>query len=325
MSNNNLKGFNSVFDSTLNNELQDNIIEFLDWNLLGKGNYFNVTKGETSHSNQDYSLLKLSSYPHYNAGQAWDGFRQNWVWQSGVNPPSGMTAPIVGENHMYPGISGVYVDDTFYSSDTTGDYAHTVDYFNGRVVFDSPIPTGSKVQVEHSYKYINVIYGNNVPWLREIQYRTLDVPSNFNNGKGEFEIPSEMRIQLPAIGIEVVPRRSYKGYQLGGGQYIYTDVLFHCIAEDAYTRNQLLDMVSFQNDKTITLFNNNNIANSGAFPVDYRGVPVSGALRYPDLIDSYQSNHMRFTNFTVQGMEIINSNFSAGIARCTVEVIKSNI
>ncbi len=84
-------------------------------------------------------------------------------------------------------------------------------------------------------------------------------------------------------------------------------------------------MVSFQNDKTITLFNNNNIANSGAFPVDYRGVPVSGALRYPDLIDSYQSNHMRFTNFTVQGMEIINSNFSAGIARCTVEVIKSNI
>ena len=48
MSNNNLKGFNSVFDSTLNNELQDNIIEFLDWNLLGKGNYFNVTKGNFS-------------------------------------------------------------------------------------------------------------------------------------------------------------------------------------------------------------------------------------------------------------------------------------
>ena len=177
-----------------------------------------------------------------------------------------MTAPIVGDNHMYPGISGVYVDDTFYASDTTGDYAHTVDYFNGRVVFDSPIPTGSKVQVEHSYKYINVIYGNNVPWLREIQYRTLDVPSSFNNGKGEFEIPSEMRIQLPAIGI-VVPRST--GYH-GWRSVFYTDVLFHCIAEDAYTRNQLLDMVSFQNDKTITLFNNNNIANSGAFPIDYR-------------------------------------------------------
>ena len=134
-----------------------------------------------------------------------------------------------------------------------------------------------------------------------------------------------MRLQLPAIAVEVVPRRSYRGYQLGGGQYIYTDVLFHCIAEDAYTRNQLLDMVSFQNDKTIAIFNNNIIADSGAFPIDYRGVPVSGALRYPDLVDNYKSNFMRFTNFNVQGMEIINSNFSAGIARCTVELIKANI
>ena len=32
------------------------------------------------------------------------------------------------------------------------------DYFNGRVVFDTAIPTGSKVQAEYSYKYINVLY-----------------------------------------------------------------------------------------------------------------------------------------------------------------------
>ena len=39
----NLKGFDSVFDATLNNELQDNIVEFFDWTLLRKGNYFNTT------------------------------------------------------------------------------------------------------------------------------------------------------------------------------------------------------------------------------------------------------------------------------------------
>jgi len=321
-----LKGFNTVFDSTLNNELQDNIIEFLDWSLLNKGNYFNVTKGETSHTGQDYSLLQLSSYPHYSAGQAWDGFRKNWIWQSGVSPPSGLTAPIVGDNHTKPGISGVYVDDIFYPSDTTGDYAHSVDYFNGRVIFNNPIPTGSKVQAEYSYKYINVIYANNVPWLREIQYNTLDVPSSFGNGKGEFEVPSEMRIQLPAIAVEIVPRRNYRGFAFGGGgQWVWTDVLFHCIAEDAYTRNSLLDMVSFQNDMNVEMFDSNNIAKSGAFPIDYRGVPVSGALRYPDLINYYSCPSLRFTNFTVQGMEIINSNFSAGIARCTAEYVKSNI
>ena len=38
----NLKGFSNVFSTTLNNEIQDNIVEFLDWALLEKGNYFNV-------------------------------------------------------------------------------------------------------------------------------------------------------------------------------------------------------------------------------------------------------------------------------------------
>jgi hypothetical protein len=42
----NLKGFTNVFDTTLNNELQDNLVEFLDWGLLEKGNYQNVTLGE---------------------------------------------------------------------------------------------------------------------------------------------------------------------------------------------------------------------------------------------------------------------------------------
>lgn len=46
MSYQSLKGFDSIFDQTLNNELQDNIVEFLDWGLLEKGNYFNVTIGE---------------------------------------------------------------------------------------------------------------------------------------------------------------------------------------------------------------------------------------------------------------------------------------
>ena len=40
----NLKGFNSVFENNISNEIQDNMIEFLDWTLLEKGNYFNVSK-----------------------------------------------------------------------------------------------------------------------------------------------------------------------------------------------------------------------------------------------------------------------------------------
>jgi hypothetical protein len=319
----NLKGFDSVSDNTLGNEIQDNLVEFLDWALLQKGNYQNVTLDELAPNGQDYSKLRPSSNPHYPSGLAWEGFRKNWVWQSGV---SYSPAPIVGTNRAIPGISGIYVNDVFYASSTVGTYAHKVDYYNGRVIFNSPVSSGNTVQAEYSYKYINIIYANSLPWLREIQYRTLDFPTSFNvDGKGDFNLPAENRIQLPAIAIEVVPKRSLRGYQLGGGQFVDTDILFHCLAEDEFTRNKLVDIISLQNEKTIYMFNSNSIANSGDFPLDYKGIPVSGALRYPDLVLKHFRGKVRLKNSTVQGMDLVNSNFYAGIVRITVETIEENI
>lgn len=319
----NLKGFESISDSTLGNEIQDNIIEFLDWGLLQKGNYQNVTLNELSPNGQDYSKLRPSSNPNYPSGLAWEGFRKNWVWQSGI---SYTPSPIVGTNNTIPGISGIYVNNTFYPSDTSGTYAHKVDYYNGRIIFNSPVSSGNIVKAEYSYKYINIMYANSLPWLREIQYKTLDFPLSFNTAsKGDFNLPAENRIQLPAIAVEVVPRRTLVGYQLGGGQYVNTDVLFHCLAEDEYTRNKLIDIISLQNEKVIHMFNSNSIANSGDFPLDYMGIPVSGALRYPDLLNKHFRGKARFKNSSIQAMELINSNFYAGIVRMTLETIEDNI
>lgn len=319
----NLKGFSSVFDATLNNELQDNIIEFLDWALLEKGNYMNVTLGELSPENKDYSKLRISSNPAYPSGKAWEGFRSNWVWQSGI---SYTPAPIVGNNNAIPGISGVYVNNTFYPSNTSGAYAHKIDYYHGRVIFNNPIPINSVVQTEHSYKYINVIYANSLPWLSEIQYSSLSLGKDFETlNKGMYDLPAEARVQLPAIAIEVIPRRSMRGYQLGGGQWVETDLLFHCLAEDEYTRNKLLDIVSLQNEKTIYMFNSNLIAQSGCFPLDYQGAPVSGAMRYPDLIENFCRGSVRLKHSSSQNIKAINGNFSAGIIRMTMETIEASI
>jgi hypothetical protein len=319
----NLKGFDSVFDATLNNELQDNIIEFLDWSLLEKGNYMSVSLGELSSDNIDYSKLRISSNQSFPSGKAWEGFRKNWVWQSGISysPP-----PIVGSNNSIPGISGIYVNNTFYPSSSSGTYAHKVDYYNGRVVFNNPIPTNSTVKAAYSYKYINVIYANDLPWLSEVEYSSLDIGSDFSTlNKGKYDMPAEARIQLPAIAVEIVPRRNMRGYQLGGGQWVETDVLFHCLAEDEYTRNKLVDIVSLQNDKTIYMFDSNKIAQSGAFPLDYRGFPVSGAMRYPDLIYNFIRGVVRLKNSNVQKMQLVNSNFYAGIVRMTLETVETSI
>ena len=127
------------------------------------------------------------------------------------------------------------------------------------------------------------------------------------------------------IAVEVVPNRTFQGYQLGGGQWIRQDVIFHCIAEDEYTRNKLIDIVSLQNDKTICLFDSNRINTSAKFPIDYKGTPVSGALRYPDLVEQFYGGKMRLTKASVQQMEMVDSNIFGGVVRMTTELIKSNI
>ena len=170
------------------------------------------------------------------------------------------------------------------------------------------------------------MYAISIPWLREVQYRSLDLNSSFlQAGKGEWDTPPETRLQLPAIAIEIVPRRSFQGYALGGGQWVYTDVLFHCIAENEMTRNELVDIVSFQSDKKIGTYDSNVVARSGDFPIDYKGTPVSGALAFPDLVKKHRGSHVRFLNPSVQGMDMINSNMYGGIVKITTEVINLNI
>lgn len=321
----NLKGFTSVFQYTLNNDILDGLIEFFDYGLLEKGNYFNVTLDEQSPNGEDYSRLRSVSEPRFTDGQAWEGFRSNWVWQSGI---SYSPLPITANNGGKPGISGVYVNDAFYAHDSVGTYAHHVDYSNGRVVFDNAIPIDSKVQAEYSYKWININYACNLPWVRQIQQNSNQPDANFIDGKdSDVQIPPESKIQLPTIAVEVVPSRKFKGYQLGGGQYVYTDVLFHCIAEDEMTRNTLVDIVSLQNDKTIHLFNTNKIHEDGVYPLDYRGSPVSNAKEYPEIVlsEDYNGGRMRLINVQVQDMIAVNSNIYGGIVRMTTEGIKANI
>lgn len=309
-----LKGFDNVFRTGFCNQIQDSLIEYFDFGLLEKGNYFNVTLGEADYYGNDYSKLALSDNPNFTKGEAWEGFRKNWVWQSGV---SYTPAPLVGTNDQVPGVSGVYVDGTFYASDSTGTYAHKIDHFNGRVVFDSPIPTGSLVQAEFSYKYVNIIYANSLPWLREVRLSTLDVSK-----RDSVSVPAEMEIQLPAIAIEIVPEGKVKPFQLGPfGKYLYTDILWHCIAEDAVTRNNMIDIISMQHDTPVATIDSEAVASGNAFPINGLGYTNSGAKDYKQLTDTYPAEIVHITNIRVQGVDMFGSNLYAGVVRGTIETI----
>jgi len=320
-----LKGFGDYKESTLNLDIQAGLIEYFRWGLLEKGAYRNVSFGESAINGIDASKLALSSSAkHFNSGQVWEGFHKNWLWESGITYSPN---PLVGTDHANPGISGVYVDGDFYPNNVTGTYAHSINYQKGRVVFDTAIPTGSTVQVAHSYHEIEVTYAAAIPWLRRLQTNAFQPVSDFQElEEGDWDIPPESRVQLPAIAIEVVPRRRFAGFQLGGGQWVYTDVLFHCLATDKMTRDKLVDIVSLQNDKTIHLIDQNTAINSGDYPLDViTGAPVSGALRYPDLVAQHDGGKLRLTQTSVQSMDSYSSNVWGGIVRFTTEGIKLNI
>ena len=84
------------------------------------------------------------------------------------------------------------------------------------------------------------------------------------------------------------------------------------------------DFLSQFNDIVFT-DNINDIYENNDYPLDYRGVPVSGALRYPDLSEKYYGGQIRFTNVTVQDMKMIGMDIFGGIVRYTTEGVKLNI
>jgi hypothetical protein len=307
----NVKQFGYVL---LNEQLEHNIMSFFDWGVLQVGGFGNVVKPTLGAYDGPQDNLRWVETPNYNDGQVWEGFRQNWVWESGV--PYAIQ-PIQA--------SGVTVDGTFYHKSTVGPFAHHINFPLGRIVFDTAIPTTSNVEAEFAYKNVNFTTAN-VPWFRELMFNSMrsDRPDFNIQGSGNWGLLGHTRIQLPTVIIEAVPRRSFKGYQLGGGQIVDQDVLFHIFAEDSWMRNNLIDIITTQNDKTIVLFDRNNVLKNNAYPLDANGSIKSGALTYPDLVRStgdggFYWHKARFKNMTSQSVESPQPLFRA-VVRGTVQV-----
>ena len=310
-----LKGLTTFGDSTITNHIRENLIAFLDYGLLEKAAFINVTTTSTGVYNGDEGTLRPVNDPNYSNGQVWQAARMNWVWESGVGA-------LTSTDAANPGVSGVYVDSSFYPVTTSGDYAHYINHQLGRVVFDSPISLSSTVECDYSYKYVQVTQSDGLPWFKTIHKKSERSDStNFINNSGDWNILGQNRVQLPAIGIEFTNSRKMTPYQLSGGQNVFTDFLIHCIAEDVYTRDALVDLICLQREALITGFDLNDIDSNDAFPIDYRGVPVSGALTYPNLVATYPGTKIRILNIGLDSIYSLSSDIHVGTVKITTECI----
>ena len=304
-----------IGNTLLSSEIENNMKWFLDWAFLGIGGWSNVTMPTSGAFGGTFDTLRLVNDPSYSNGQVWEGARKDWVWETGSSY----------EGHDPIQISGVYVNGVLKG---TGDatYGHHYNYPLGRVVFDNPISTSDTVKVEYSYRNVQVYVADEAPWWDELQYNSLRVDDAYysSTGSGSWGILANHRVQMPAIVLETVPRRRFKPYQLGDtSQFVQQDIVFHIVGENRWWRNQLVDILSYQIDSQIWLFKTDTLIESGAYPLDYRGMKVASPLNYNNVVNTPQYRYLlaRMTDMSITEMESYDARLHEGTVRATLEVV----
>ena len=310
-----------VGENLLINQMESTLKTYLDWGLLSVGGWTNITTPTSGAYGGTFDTLRLVSDPAYTDGQVWESARKDWVWETGMDY-SGVLSNGTTTGVEPVTVTGVSINGTTYG---TGDatYGHHYNYPLGRVVLDTAISTSSTVKAEYSYRNVQVYIADQAPWWDEFQQNSLrvDDPTYSVAGSGNWSILSNNRVQLPAIIVEAVPRRTFTPYQMGDtSQFVYQDVLFHIIADTRWWRNNLVDIISFQKDTTIMMYDNNTVAQSGAYPLDFRGMLVDSSKTYPCLANDYPYKSMRLFNAIVTEMNTINSRLYQGTIRATFEL-----
>lgn len=316
-----LKGISHIGDSQFMNELETNLKVFMDWGLLKIGGWTNVSIPTSGAFGGDFSRMRLAHDPSYSTGRVWEGVRKDWVWETGVDYTNGTT-------YNPTQVTGVVVDGTSYG---TGDatYGFHVDYPNGRVVFNSAVASTATVKVAHCYRDVQVYIADNAPWWDELQQGSLRVDNSqfLTTNSGAWAINPQHRVQLPAVVIEVVPRSRAKGYELGNGDIqVSQDVLFHVVAENRWWRNQLLDIVRVQRDKTLYLFDVNRMIRETGYPLDERGMVRTPSNTFPLLVRAsgdggYRSRKYYFEEVSMDEIESINPQLHIGTVRATINIV----
>ena len=306
-----LKGFTLLGESTISNDVQENLISYFDYNLLLARNFINVTLHETGYYGGLNSRLRPVDDPRYDSGQVWSTFRPNLVWESGVGAHV--------QSSGLPGVSGIYINNTYYPTSTVGAYSYHIDHINGAVRFNTAIAVSSVVECQYSYKYVKVTRSEGMPWFDQIQANSERSDGDFATQSGVYEILPENRSSLPIMGFEMAGRR-LTPYQLGGGQVVETDVYCHCIAEDAYMRDALVDAVTYQSKISIPMYDLNTIDTNNDFPLDYRGVPQSGAKTYPNLQSAYLGRTLYIKDAKLDSSYMLGKLY-VGSVKLTTEVI----
>lgn len=303
------KNVSSITSDFLLNILESNMKNFLDWSFLHIGGWFDIARSDQNLYGENYHYkLNLVEDPSYESGQVWQTPRKDWVWETGISYES--TSPTA--------ISGVYVDGSLVTS------GYSINYPLGQITFDSAIDTTSDVQLDYSYRFIQIYRANDAPWFSLLQYSSFNTDDKdiTQTAEGEWSIGAYKRIQMPCVIIEALPRSRSLPYELGSGGLIFEqDIMLYVLAENKNDRNKILDIFRYQQDSVIYLYNTNEVAKNDNYPLDYNGSLKNNPLMYPSLVENYKWRKCWFKTINLVELSTATPNLHTGAARVTAEII----
>lgn len=302
----------NISDDFLLNILEINMKTFFDWSFLCIGGWFDVDIGDRSiyGTNEHCKLIPVSDHS-YDEGQVWQSIRKDWVWETGVSFNN--TDPIP--------VTGIYIDNVYVPNDGLN---YTINYPDGRVIFESPKSIASDIKLNYSYKNIQTYRASDSPWFHILQYNSFNTssPDIVRSEDGDWSISGNHRIQLPAIVIESVARSKSYPYELGNDDIVMDqDIEFYVLAETKNERNKILDILRLQQDLVFLLYNTNDLAKNDLYPLDHNGNLKNNPIMYPGMVDTYPWRKAWVKDIALFEIESVHPEFHRGMARATIQII----
>lgn len=299
--------------------VEENIKSFLDYGFLNIGGFINVNIPTSGLYSNNFHVLKNTTDPGYTGNKVWQTPKKNWVWESGISYNG--SSPI--------NISGVIVNGTNYPAPTgSGGVTYSLDYENGRVIFNPSvtITTNTNVQMAYSYRWCQVLKASDNNGWQYLQQLSYQPNSSINtNNKGDNAIMANHRLQMPAIVIETTSKNNDIPYELGSlVSYRQQDILLHVYTENINDLNSIMDIIRYQKEKMVQLYDIKKVVNSGVYGINANGSKNSSGLNYHQLINNptYSWNKMYIKD--VSFLDIQKNNISNSfwcIIRLTSEII----
>jgi hypothetical protein len=246
------------------------IRENLTWRLreafINIGAYYNISSGTKSFDGSEMAVLKPSYRPelHNSSGfKFWQGLSSDWVWENASPAYTGGTNPIQ--------VSGIFINDTFYPTGTTGTYEYYVDYARGGVVFTNALTeSGNTIYCNRSERAV-FVYPTKSSQYKLLFTEHLKRFENYTPGSGVDSIPNELRSFMPAIFIDV-SQSNGDPLQLGDINKLQNfSIALDIVSEDPGLHDTIVDATLALAGQGVKMFDVDKAIENRKYPLDYKG------------------------------------------------------